>query len=67
MKRWIAAILMAALLMQLMPMDALASVAGEPLTEEELNTALALAGLLEENVTYHEGMDISPSMNAWRL
>ena len=67
MKRWIAAILMTVLLLEFFPADALASMIGEPLTEDELKAAYTLAGLDQENVSYHKGMAPSTAMNTRQL
>ena len=65
MKKWIAALLMLLLLLEMLPVTAMAVVvSGKPLTESELQAARALAGLNKGAGVYHNGMKLSASMNA---
>ena len=70
MKRWIAVILMMLVLMQALPLNALATI-GNVLTEDELNAAYALTGFGESrtqsNTTYHRGMQPNVRWNAMQF
>ena len=70
MKRWIAVILMMLVLMQALPLNALATI-GNVLTEDELTAAYALTGFGEggtqSNSTYHRGMQPNVRWNAMQF
>ena len=66
MKRWFSAVLLVILLMQALPVDALAS-AGRVLTKEELDRAYALTGLGQGDGLYHNGMNANASMSGMQL
>lgn len=66
MKRWIAITLILVLLIQALPVSALAGT-GEVLTEEELAKALALVGGGDDAPRYYDGMQASAAMTAWQL
>ena len=66
MKRWLSAILMAALLIQALPLGALAA-AGHVLTDGELAAAYALTGFGDSGArsnAYHKGMTPNDTWNA---
>ncbi len=68
MKKWIAALLALMLLLQALPVTALATaVSGRPITEAELAKAYAIAGLNDGAGVFHNGMGVSASMNALQL
>ena len=70
MKRWIAAMLMLLLLMQALPLEALAA-SGHVLTDEELAAAYALTGFGEtataRNSALHKGMTPNETWNAMQV
>ena len=70
MKKWIAAILTMLMLMQALPLNALATI-GNVLTEDELTAAYALTGFGEggtqSNSTYHRGMQPNVRWNAMQF
>ena len=70
MKRLLCAILMLVLLIQAMPLNALAA-AGHVLTEEKLAAAYALTGFgdsgVQGNAAYHKGMKPSTTWNAMQV
>ena len=69
MKRWLSAILMTVLLIQAMPLSALASV-GHVLTDEELAAAYALTGFGDSgarSTAYHKGMTPNDTWNATQV
>lgn len=68
MKKWIAAMLMLVLMLEALPLTALAATAmGEPLTDAELAAAYALTGKNNGAGVYRSGMGVSASMNARQL
>ncbi|MBQ3424719.1 MAG: hypothetical protein IJH38_05945, partial [Clostridia bacterium] len=68
MKKWLAAMLILMLLVQALPLSALAAAAvGAPLSEAELKAAYALTGKYNGAGVYHNGMGVSESMNARQL
>ena len=70
MKRLLSALLMVLLLIEALPLNALAA-AGHVLTEKELAAAYALTGLGEGgaqgNAAYHQGMMPNDTWNAMQL
>ena len=70
MKKWLSAILMVLLLVQAMPLGALAG-AGHVLTEEELAAAYGLTGFgdssVQRNAAYHKGMKPNATWNAMQV
>ena len=70
MKKWLSAILMVLLLVQALPLGALAG-AGHVLTEEELAAAYALTGFgdsnVQRNAAYHKGMKPNATWNAMQV
>lgn len=68
MKKWIAAMLTLIMLVGMLPVNALAViVSGKILTEDELATYMALAGLNDGAGEYHSGMRANASMNAQQV
>ncbi len=66
MKKCLSALLLIILLIQTLPVEALASV-GKVLTDEELDRAYALTGLAPGEGLYHNGMSSNESMSATQL
>jgi len=70
MKRMLSAILMLLLLIQAVPLDALAA-AGHVLTDEELAAAVALTGVgvdrTQSNAAFHKGMKPNAAWNAMQV
>ena len=70
MKKWLSAILMLVLLLQALPLSALAS-AGHVLTDEELAAAYALTGFgdsgARSNTAVHKGMKPNETWNAMQV
>ena len=66
MKKMLSALLLIAMLCQVLPFEALATV-GKVLTDEELARAYALTGLGENEGQYHNGMKPNASWNAAQL
>ena len=66
MKKWLSALLLVILLIQALPVDALAAT-GRVLTDEELDRAYALTGLAKGDGLYHNGMTPNDSMSGMQL
>ena len=70
MKKWLSAILTVLMLVQALPLGALAG-AGHVLTEEELAAAYALTGFgdsnVQRNAAYHKGMKPNATWNAMQV
>lgn len=66
MKKWLSALLLVVLLIQSLPVDALASI-GRVLSREELDRAYALTGLGDGDGAYHKGMAINESVSGMQL
>ena len=66
MKKWLSALLLVILLIQALPVDALATI-GRVLTGEELDRAYALTGLGQGDGLYHNGMTPNDSMSGMQL
>ena len=69
MKRWLSAMLMTVLLIQALPLGALAA-AGHVLTSEELAAAYALTGFGDSGArsnAYHKGMTPNDTWNAMQV
>ncbi len=64
MKRWISLFLSILLMLQTLPVEALADTSHLILTPQELQAAIALTGLADDAAPYHAGMRASTAMNA---
>ncbi len=64
MKRWISIFLSILLMVQTLPLEALADTSHLILTPQELQAAIALTGLSDDAAPYHAGMRASSAMNA---
>jgi hypothetical protein len=70
MKKWLCVLLTLVLLLQALPLSALAAV-GHVLTDEELAAAYALTGFadseVQRNAVFHKGMTPNESWNAMQV
>ena len=66
-KKTVSCLLIFVLLVQMLPMSALADVDAFLLSDGELNAALQLTGLLDGAAPYHDGMKPERNMNAMQI